>query len=529
MPTPVKIDLILAFLDTYDENETGFLRDGFKKGFRIKYRGKCKSKIHTNHKSAMQNPKAIKEYLEKNVAMNRIAGPYDTPPYDEFMCNPMAAVPKTTEGEMRILTNMSYPEGESVNDGIDREFCTVKYATFQDVISFIKSCKKKPVFLAKTDIKTAFRIIPISPEDYHLLLLAWENKIYIDRVMPMGLSQSCNIFERFSRALEHIGLTKLKADHITHLLDDFLFAATTYEKCKMDLDHFIEFCTRVGVPIAPNKTVGPATSITFLGITLDTIKGQSRLPEEKVEKCKNCLSELLNKKKVTLEQLQSLIGYLNFCCCVVLPGRTFLRRLIDATRGLKKAYHHVRINAGMRADMIMWLDFVKSYNGASFFRDDQWITNKSLVLYTDSSKLGYGAVYGKKWMYGGWPCSWKHYHITVLEFYPILAALYTWGHEWENKNLLFYSDNIAVVAILNKQSSREPNIMTLLRLLVLRCLSLNIEFQSCHVPGKQNALPDSLSRFQLEAFRQLAPWADDESTEVPREILPQTLGLLAKN
>lgn len=292
--------------------------------------------MHDNHKSALQNPHAIKTYIQRNIAMNRIAGPYENPPYEEYMCNPMAAVPKSTEGELRILTNMSYPDGTSVNDGIDREDCTVQYATFQDVIKFIQSCKGKPVFLAKTDIKDAFRIIPISPEDYHLLLLSWERKFYIDRVMPMGLSQSCNIFERFSRALEHIALVKLKATHMTHLLDDFLFASTSYEKSKCDLDHFVEFCTMVGVPIAPNKTVGPATCMTFLGITLDTILGQSRLPEEKVQKCVKSLSELILKQKVTLEQLQSLIGYLNFCCCVVLPGRTFLRRLIDATRGLKR-------------------------------------------------------------------------------------------------------------------------------------------------------------------------------------------------
>ena len=56
--------------------------------------------------------------------------------------------------------------------------------------------------MAKTDVKSAFRIIPIHRADYFLLGLKWDNTYYFDRCLAMGLSSSCAIFEAFSTALE---------------------------------------------------------------------------------------------------------------------------------------------------------------------------------------------------------------------------------------------------------------------------------------------------------------------------------------
>ena len=61
---------------------------------------------------------------------------------------------------------------------------------------------------------------------------------------------------------------------------------------------------------------------------LDTDKMEARLLEEKLRKCVTLISEFLKRKKVSLKEMQSLIGLLNFTCSVVIPGRTFLRRLI---------------------------------------------------------------------------------------------------------------------------------------------------------------------------------------------------------
>jgi hypothetical protein len=64
--------------------------------------------------------------------------------------------------------------------------------------------------------------------------------------------------------------------------------------------------------------------------------------------------------------------------------------------------------------------------------------------------------------------------ITFLELFPVVVAIYLWGHQLENKKLMFNIDNKAVVTILNKKSSKSPRVMNLVRKLVLITLKYNI-------------------------------------------------------
>lgn len=68
---------------------------------------------------------------------------------------------------------------------------------------------------------------------------------------------------------------------------------------------------------------------------------EARLPAEKIDKCLGLLSNFLRRKKVTLKEIQTLIGLLNFACLVVVPGQAFLRRLIDLTIGIRAQHHYI--------------------------------------------------------------------------------------------------------------------------------------------------------------------------------------------
>ena len=282
------------------------------------------------------------EKLSKELTARRIVGPFDVPPFDPFRVSPLDIIPKTSPGEFRFIHHFSYLVGSSANDGIPKELATVRYATIDDAIRLIKSVGKG-CFLAKTDIKSAFRIIPVYPNDFQLLGMEWQGKFYFDKCLPMGYSSSCNIFETFSTALEWIAMNKLNASAVIHILDDFLFIAPSKEKCQGDLNNFLTVCQRIGIPIANEKTMGPDRALQFAGIILDTALMEARLPEEKLQKCLSQLNYSCSRKSVTLKELQSLIWLLNFAGCVVVPRRAFLRRLINLTRGIRKATHHVRL------------------------------------------------------------------------------------------------------------------------------------------------------------------------------------------
>ena len=117
--------------------------------------------------------------------------------------------------------------------------------------------------------------------------------------------------------------------------------------------------------MAPEKTVGPLPILSFAGIELHTQLQLARLPKDKLDKCTDLISNLFRRKKVTLVELQSLIGLLNFACSVIISGRAF--RLMDLTIGVKAAHHRIRLTSQEKEDLRVWLEFLNNFNGKSFF------------------------------------------------------------------------------------------------------------------------------------------------------------------
>lgn len=91
----------------------------------------------------------------------------------------------------------------------------------------------------------------------------------------MGCSSSCKTFETSSTAIEWITKDKLCIANLLHLLDDFLLIQQTASQCSVSLRLFLDLCDFLGIPMAPEKTFGPSTILTFAGVELDTIHCES--------------------------------------------------------------------------------------------------------------------------------------------------------------------------------------------------------------------------------------------------------------
>ena len=119
------------------------------------------------------------------------------------------------------------------------------------------------------------------------------------------------------------------------------------------------------------------------------------------------------------------------------------------------------------------------------------------------------------WFSEKWTNEYKDYHISVKELFPIVIAVEIWGQVMANKKVCFFSDNMAVGQVINKQSAKDRNIMKLLRRFIVHCLKFSILFRAKHVPGIDNVLSDKLSRLQIAEFHRLAPQMDQFPVEVP--------------
>ena len=112
----------------------------------------------------------------------------------------LALVPKSS-GEWRLITHLSYPENDSVNDFIDPQICSVKYLSFDKVVDMVSGLGKSAL-CGKMDISQAFRLLVVHPGDFDLLAIYFDEHYYIDKCMPMGCSLSCAIFEKLATFLQ---------------------------------------------------------------------------------------------------------------------------------------------------------------------------------------------------------------------------------------------------------------------------------------------------------------------------------------
>lgn len=252
---------------------------------------------------------------------------------------------------------------------------------------------------------------------------------------------------------------------------------------------------------------------------------QARLPPEKLLRYSRNIEHALQKHTIQLRDLKSIIGQLQFSTTVVPSGRAFLRRLHDLTIGLDKPFYYVTLTKQAKADLQMWRTFLNKYNGITIIRQRFKYASNTIRMCSDSSTTGFGATYGSQWIQGLWPAHWKALNIAVLELFPIYLLLAMFAHKLTNAQITFLTDNQAVVHVINKQTSKCPIIMQIVRQLVLLLLHHNIILHAAHVPGNDNTLCDLISRQKTtpEILRKYG--MSTTPLPVPRHLRPEAFKL----
>ena len=349
----------------------------------------------------------------------------------------------------------------------------------------------------------------------------------------MGGRSSPGLFDKFSSALEWIAINNYDLKYICHLLDDFLTVESSEEKGQA-LESLLHFFHNLNVPVASHKVEGPSQKLEFLGITLDTVRLEASLSDEKIDKLRGELQNFAIRKKCTkrellsligslsnsLLELLSLIGSLSFACKVVVPGRIFLHRLITLSCTVKKLHHKVYLNEAVREDLKLWLVFLQDWNGKQFFLDKNISNCFDMEFHTDaSSTIGYGGCFGTHWFCDRWGTEVsENVSMSARELCPIVVAAHLWGAEWSNKRIQVFCDNEGAVAVINKGYSSEKIMAKMLRVLTLISMSRNFTIKAVHIPGFKNVKADLISRFQLTRFKQMFPEMDEIATPVPEDV-----------
>ena len=495
-----------------DRSLVNFLLNGFSFGFDLGYRGPILPGTRKNLLSARSHPAEVTKALMKEVSRGHTVGPFRVSPYPVLHVSPLGAVAKK-DGSFRIILDLSSPAGESVNEGICKDEYSVRYQGFDEAVSLILSLGPGS-YMAKVDVKHAFRLCPVRPQDFPLLGMFWQDQFFIDTRLPFGGRSSPFIFNSFADALAWILIFICGVPHVRHYLDDF-FIASADLLCFQYVDIVKQAFQFLGVPIADDKLEGPSTCLTYLGIEIDSILMQLRLPDEKLLELRALLLSWQNKRRCTKKELLSLIGKLSFAAKVIKPGRLFVRRLIDLSKTVRKLHHHLYISHAAQEDIEWWRRFLDEWNGVSFIQSAP-VSSIELQFFTDASFLGFGGLYQSHWFSAAWPSFFDtELDINYRELFAVVVACQIWGHNWVNKQVVVMSDNKPICDAWLAKSAKDPNLMKLFRHLFMHAARLNFNIIFEHLPGRCNYLADLLSRLQVEKFKQMAPFADVAPTHLP--------------
>ena len=522
--TPIRTDKWeLALQHHPDRSFVQYLLQGFRQGFRIGFNHKAALKsAEKNLLSADHHPEVIAEYLQNEKRLGRMLGPFPVDmqlPHLHF--NRIGVVPKGhNTGKWRVITDLSYPPGRSVNDGIDDEMCSLSYISV-DQVAEVAASYGNGALLAKVDIESAYRLIPVHPQDRPLLGMQLNGEIYVDPMLPFGLCSAPKIFNAAADALAWI-LEQSGSHHIFHYLDDFaIVGPPNSPQCAEDLARLESTCRELGVPLAAHKREGPTTVLVFLGIEIDTRAGVLRLPPEKLQRLQVALTQWEKRTDCEHKELESLVGFLSHACKVVRSGRSFLRRMLNLLHEMQKPQHKshpIRLNLEFRSDLQWWRMFVERWNGVSYLPHPSQLPQTEMAS-DASGNWGCGAWFDHSWFQVQWDPYSRALPIAVKELIPIILAAERWGHRWRGMQVVCHCDNQVVVAGLRSRTSKQEHIMHLLRCLVFIEARHQFHIKPEYINTSHNHLADDLSRNKLSSFLSKAPLADRHPTPPSPSLL----------
>ena len=182
----------------------------------------------------------------------------------------------------RVIVDLSYPEGISVNAGVDSDtyLQTPFLLTLPTLDNITQKVKEngKGSLLYKIDLSRAFRHVKLDPRDYKLLGLSLDG-IYYDSCLPFGFKHGSGIFQRMSDAVRYI-MSKL-GYQVTNYIDDIIGHSIGSQATK-SFETLRKLLSRLGFDISAKKIVGPSTKVTCLGVEINTIDFTVSITAEKV-------------------------------------------------------------------------------------------------------------------------------------------------------------------------------------------------------------------------------------------------------
>ncbi|KAI2651800.1 ORF V: Enzymatic polyprotein [Labeo rohita] len=350
------------------------------------------------------------------------------------------------------------------------------------------TCIRPQDWFAAIDLKDGYFHVSILPRHRPFLRFAFEGRAYQYKVLPFGLSLSPRVFTKVAEAaLSPLWQTGIR---ILNYLEDWLLIAHSRDLLCEQRDLVLRHLSHLGLQVNREKSkLSPVQRISFLGVELDSVSMTARLTNERAQSVLKCLESFRHKTAVPLKTFQRLLGHMAAAAAVTPLGLLHMRPL--------QRWLHDRVPRWAWHRGTLWIGVSPQCRRlfSPWPESPLGQVSRHLVVYTDASSTGWGAVCNGQAASGSWTGPRLQWHINCLELLAVLLALRRFRPTLRHKHVLVRSDSTATVAYINRQGGlRSRRMSQLARHLLLWSQTWLKSLRAVHIPGELNRAADQLSR-----------------------------------
>lgn len=462
-----------------------------------------------NHSSALLAPLIIQQHIDTELQLERYSGPFSSSHLSSLIGNfrtaPLGVVPKPNSDKSRVIQDLSFPRNNpsfaSVNSEIDSDNFPCEWGTFAQCY-FLVAKAPPGTQVSVFDVDSAYRNIPIHPDDQRHFCVSWKGKVYIDHCVAFGSASSAGLFGRVADCFVAIVMA-FGAQQVLKWVDDFIFfrypttSVPPYSYC-YQAQLVFDIANRLGLPWSPHKFCDFSDSFTYLGFIWRISERTVQLSDSKKKKFANRCKDWLAQSKHTLRSAQIILGSLNHCCLIFRSARTrlfHLRAFVAKFPPNASPFLSFPIPPSLREDIEWWQATLNEPFFGSPVASPPPIS--PLQIFVDAStSWGIGVLINKKW------AAWQFQpdvfspsrSIGWAEMVAVeLAVLLLCAAHPRRSHFLIHSDNQGVIGAINSSFSRGASQNSSLSRLSSSLLNHESFLSTVYVPSSSNPA-DSISR-----------------------------------
>jgi len=403
--------------------------------------------------------------------------------HSEQFLSPIFLRPKRN-GEFRMILNL-----KKLNEHIP--YYHFKMDHFEIALNMVRP----HMFFAVVDIRKAYYSIPLAEAQQKYFRFLWRGQIFQYLTMPNGVGPGPRIFSKIMKPV----YAKLHNDSYlsSGYIDDSLLGANSKAKCEDNVQATVSLLTDLGFMINFEKSVlEPSKTVVFLGNVIDSEQMIVYLPQEKKDNIKNECQKLLGCSYATIRVVSKVIGLVVSAFSSVELGKLHYREMEKAkTVALKESKGDfdakMPISLSMKSELRWWIENIQTQ--VRRIRRN----NPEIVIQTDSSTIGWGAVFDKRKIGGRWTQTESVFHINVLELRAVFLALQAFAKYITGKYVKILSDSTTAVSYINNFGGiKSADCNEQSRQIWNWCLENDVWIICTHIPGVQNEADEPSRQFK---------------------------------